>query len=326
MIYRKIAGTDMTSSAICLGTAEFGSSIDKCRAYEMLDAYLDGGGNMIDTAHVYANWVPGEKSISEKTIGQWMKNRGNRSRLLLATKGAHPDLSSMGVPRMSKAEILKDLDESLHYLKTDYIDLYWLHRDDPNVPAGEVLDILNGEKEKGKIRFYGCSNWSTKRIREAGEYAAARGFLPFSASQLLYSLADLNPEAMADPSIARMDAEAWNFYHRAGMTVMAFTSQARGFFVKVRNGDMSALKEWEKASYFNPVNLGRQMRAVELASELAVSVDAVVLSYLISQPFVTIPIIGPQNTNQLLASLGAGDLVMSREQVRYLETGKASLH
>ncbi len=324
MIYRRIAGTDMTPSVICLGTADYGSIIDKQHAYKMLDTYMDGGGNMIDTAHVYANWLPGEKSFSEKTIGQWMKDRGNRNSLLLATKGAHPDLSSMHVPRMSQAEILKDLDESLQYLMTECIDIYWLHRDDPNVPAGEIIDILNGEREKGKIRSFGCSNWSTKRVREANDYAIEHRLLPFVASQLLYSLADLNPEAMTDPTIAMMDEESWNFYNRAEMTVMAFTSQARGFFVKVKNGDISALKEWEKASYLNPVNLGRQRRAVELASDLTVSVEAVVLSYLISQPFATIPIVGSQNPNQLNASLGAGDLVISQEQIRYLETGETS--
>jgi len=118
-----IPNTDLVVSSLCLGTADLGSEIPRAAAFRMLDAYLDAGGTFVDTAKVYADWLPGERSISEKTIGAWMQTRGNRSRVVLATKGAHPELETMHVPRMSRQEIVADLDASLQHLRTDLVDL-----------------------------------------------------------------------------------------------------------------------------------------------------------------------------------------------------------
>src|SRR5215212_2523559 len=133
-----IPQTDLTVSPICMGSTDFGSTITTTDVYRLLDAFLSDGGNFIDTAHVYSNWRPGPTSISEKTIGQWVRANGLREQIVLGTKGAHPDLSTMGIARLARADIVRDLDESLDHLQTDYIDLYWLHRDDPERPVGEI--------------------------------------------------------------------------------------------------------------------------------------------------------------------------------------------
>ena len=138
----------------------------------MLDQFLELGGTFIDTASVCANWLPGPESISEKTIGEWLSSSGKRSGGA-GDESAHPDLRTMHVASVAR-RIVSDLDSSLRNLRTDVIDLYWLHRDDVRRPVGEILETLNEQVQAGKIRYFGCSNWTAQRIREAQDHAAAR--------------------------------------------------------------------------------------------------------------------------------------------------------
>ena len=200
-----LPGTDLEVSSLCLGAGPIGSAVDQGESYRLLDAFLDHGGNFVDSALVYANWLPIEKSISEKTIGRWMKLRGNRGRVVVGTKGAHPDLAAMHVSRLSPGEIVGDLEASLRHLQTDRIDLYWLHRDDPHRPAGEIVETLNGQVIAGKVRWFGCSNWRAPRIREAQAYAAGHGLRGFVADQMMWSAAVVDPQAIADRTIVVMD-------------------------------------------------------------------------------------------------------------------------
>ena len=158
-------------SVISLGTGGAGANYDRATAFAMLDAFFEEGGNFVDTAHVYNDWIPGERSRSEKLLGAWMKERRNRSGVLLATKGAHPDLAQMQVGRLSPAEIQADLEESLRFLQVETIDLYWLHRDDPTRPVEEIIDTLEAQVQAGKIRYFGCSNWRLERIQAAQLYS-----------------------------------------------------------------------------------------------------------------------------------------------------------
>ncbi len=132
---------------------------------QVLDRYVSIGGNTIDTAHVYCG---GESEIA---IGQWMMERGNRNDIIILTKGAHHDQYG---PRVNREAITNDLFKSLERLKTDYIDLYALHRDDPTVPVSEIVDVLNEHIKAGRIKAIGGSNWTSDRIQEANEYAASK--------------------------------------------------------------------------------------------------------------------------------------------------------
>ncbi len=159
MLYAAIPNTTLAPSVLCFGTTMIGSTVDKAGSFQLLDAFVEAGGTFVDTAKVYADWLPGERSISEKTIGEWLRRSGKRSQVVLATKGAHPDLSAMQTGRLSRAEIIADLDASLRHLQTDVIDLYWLHRDDAEQPVADILATLESQVRAGKIRYYGCSNW-----------------------------------------------------------------------------------------------------------------------------------------------------------------------
>jgi len=321
MRYRNILGTDLYPSPICLGTQSMGSAIDRKHSFQLLDTFFEMGGNFIDTAHVYGDWVPGEKSLSEKTIGMWVKERGIRSKIMIGTKGAHPALSSMNIPRLSHDEIVKDVNESLECLQTDYIDLYWLHRDDPNRPVADILETLNEQVAVGKIKYFGCSNWKVQRIREAMEYASKHELKCFVGNQMMWSLAVPNIDAIGDKSLVIMDKEGMEFHRKTHLTAIPYSSQAKGFFTKMSKGNIRQLSERIKKTYYNEENMKRLERIEKLAHDLSRSVTEIVLSYLISQPFITIPIVGCRTVEQLTESLQAGNLRLDPDMVRYLEEG-----
>lgn len=317
MKYTVIPQTDLRVSALCLGSAEFGGRINEADARALLDAYVAAGGTFIDTASVYCDWIPGEKSRSEKIIGRWLKDKGLRDQLVIATKGAHPELATMHISRLSHDEIVADLDASLANLQTHRIDLYWLHRDDAAVPVGEIIDTLNEQVQAGKIRYFGASNWKVERIQAAHDYAVARGINSFVANQPMWSLADPNREAIPDKTIEVMDGETLTFHRRTEMTVMAYSSQAHGFFSKLDSG--ATIADGDMRVYDNALNRRRLVYAQALARQYDASVNAIVLAYLVSQPFTTIPIIGPRLADQLDASLKALEIRLTAEEVNELE-------
>ncbi len=308
--------TDLSPSAICLGSSNFGNGIAPADAFQLLDAYVACGGNFIDTAAVYANWLPGEKNSSEKTIGRWLARSGQRSRIVLATKGAHPELATMHISRMSPAEIVDDLETSLRNLQTEWIDLYWLHRDDPTRPVAEILDTLHGQVLAGKIRYFGCSNWRVDRIAAAEAYAAQRGITGFVANQMRWSLAQIDPAAVGDPTTAAMDDETYAFHRRTGLAAIPYSSQAGGYFQKLAEG--SEIRPGQQKTYGTANNRTRAARVQALAQETGYSVSQIVLVYLTNQPFATIPIVGCRTVAQVKDSMSAADIRLPIGQVAWL--------
>ena len=286
----------------------------------MLDAYQELGGNFLDTAKIYADWLPGERSISEKTIGAWMKQRRSRSQMIVATKGAHPDLSAMHIPRLSPQEIAADLHASLQHLQTDVIDLYWLHRDDPARPVDEIVETLHDQVLAGKIRYFGCSNWQTTRIQAANAYAARQGWPGFVASQVLWNLARVDPQKMFDPTIVVMDGAMRAYHQSSGLAAVPFSATANGLFNKLAKvaGDLSRAESLP-GLYDLAASLRRYQRIEQMQCWSSLTVTQLVLGYLLSQPFVTLPIVGPRNLDQLLDCLSAASVRLSAYQVQYLE-------
>ncbi|GAC1433766.1 MAG: aldo/keto reductase [Chloroflexota bacterium] len=320
MRYVTLPATDLRVSHICLGTGGLGGAIDREASCALLDAFVEAGGTFLDTAHVYSDWIPGERHRSEKTIAHWLRTRGRRDRVIIATKGGHPDLATPLVPRLSSQEIAADLDESLDCLGIDTVDLYWLHRDDPERPVGEIMETLHAQVDAGKARYLGCSNWHHERIRMAQAYAVEHGLHPFVASQVFWSLAIPNPGAFPGDHVL-MDGEAAAYYAGANLAVVAYTSQARGFFTKASTLGRDALKPELRRDFENERTLGRLARAEDLARRLGTSVSAVVLAYLTAQPFVSVPIIGPLSLDHLRDSLEGADLILTPEMLRYLAEG-----
>ncbi len=319
MRYIPIPNTDLVPSAISLGTGGAGANYDRLTTFAMLDAFFEQGGNFVDTAHVYNDWIPGERSRSEKLLGAWMRERRNRSKVVLATKGAHPRLEQMQVGRLSPAEIRADVEESLRFLQTETIDLYWLHRDDASLPVEEILNTLQGQVQAGKIRYYGCSNWRLERI-QAAQHAARSGFAGFAGVQNLWSLAKPNPGEIArrDPTLAVMDDGLWHYHRQTGLAAIPYTSQANGYFQKIDAGGTAALPAGLARQYLSLETEGRYQRLKVLSLQTGLSTTQIGLGFLTSQPFATIPVVGPQSLAQLGDCLTAADVQLTPEQVKFL--------
>jgi len=324
MIYRRIPETDLTVSSLCLGTAPFGSAFDRERSFVLLDSFFEMGGNFIDTAHVYGDTADRRESLSERTIGAWLAERGLRGQMIIGTKGAHPDLRNMDVPRLNSEDIRKDLRESLESLQVDAIDIYWLHRDDPNHDVRDIIMTMNDLVEQGHIKYFGCSNWRPQRIREAMKCASENGLKGFVGNQMMWSLAVSNMKVMGDDPILRtlaeMDGDTFEFHRMTQLTAIPYSSQARGFFTKMERG--IALGDWDRRMYYNDENLRRFERCKHLALEMGRPITHIVLGYLMSAPFTTIPIIGCRTVEQLSESVGAADLVLTPDAMQYLSGAK----
>ena len=314
MRYKMLAGK--RTSVIALGGALFGSSLSRELSYEILDAYRALGGNFIDTARIYGDIPGGRLGLSEQVIGQWMQDRGAREEITLGTKGGHPDIRSMHVGRLDAGSLESDLRQSLEALRTDCVDIYYLHRDDTSLSVGSILDTLNRFVADGRVRYLGASNWTAARLREAERYAAEHHMAGFCADQPQFSLA--RQAAVWDDTTVQMDAGHWAFHRNTGMPCVCYSAQAHGFFTKLRERGEGALDGRMRRQFLSPENADTYERLLRLSRETGHSVHALSLAYLTSQPFDTFAICGTSGTGQVEALREAADLKLSDGQVRFL--------
>lgn len=297
----QMPGTALSVSPLCLGTANFGGRLKEDRdAERYLEYFFSQGGNFVDTAHVYGDWVPGQRSLSEKMLGKALKKLKPEG-LVLSTKGAHYKVSAPDVSRVKPDDIVTDLNESLEFLQVDCIDLYFLHRDNPLVPVSEIVDCLDEQVRKGKVRYLGCSNWKVPRIREALEYAEKTGKAKFAVNQLMWSMARIN-QAVLPPDYASIDEETIAFSREKQMGIMCFTSQAQGYFTKRWQGE--TLKPGVKRTYDNPENdriFEREIKNLKTSAD----VTRHCLRYFIDQPVTAVPIVSCSTMEQLAECCGA---------------------
>jgi aryl-alcohol dehydrogenase-like predicted oxidoreductase len=316
-------GTDLRPSRICLGTAEFGTGINRDDSFALMDAFLEAGGNFLDSAHIYADWLSETKGMSERTIGEWMSSRGCRDRVIVGTKGGHGNVPFVA-PRLAPQQIHEDLTESLRRLQIDHIDLYWLHRDDTSIPVEQILDTLETERRAGLIRWYAASNWTTSRLREAARHAQLRGIPGMVASQIRWSLATIDRESVEDKSMLDMDDESWGFHRETDLSVVPYSPQAAGFFSGKYSLDRSESGRPEvRKCYGSQANWNRLERAHKLARELQCTANQIALAYLVSQPFPVFPITGCRSLEQVSDSCTAATIHLTPEHVKYLENEEA---
>jgi aryl-alcohol dehydrogenase-like predicted oxidoreductase len=321
--YQQLPETDLSASVVALGTAPFGTGIDESLAVQFLDAYVEQGGNFIDTAHTYGGWEPSGIGRSEQVIGKWLRDRQLRDRVIIGSKRTHPLFSSIDISPLSAEEIVGDLEESLRCLQTEVIDLYWLQRDDPAQPVAAILETLQEQVRKGKVRYFGCSTWRLSRLGEAHRYARDHNTAGFVGNQLMWSYAVPDLESIEDRTLVAMDAPTYAFHRQTGLAVMAFTSQRQGYF---SNYDASAEDLPESIHQINgsPENTARLRRLREVAAWLTLPLSTAALAYLANQPFPTYPIFSCATVRQLLENAGAGDVLLDAATLRYLETGESS--
>ena len=280
--------TNLEVSPICLGGNVFGWSANKDESFAVLDAFVAGGGNFIDTADVYSEWVEGHVGgESENIIGEWMASRGNRSEIILATKVAMLSTRS----GLSRDNILAAVEDSLRRLQTDYIDLYYAHIDDLETPLEETLGAFDELIKAGKVRHIGASKYEGARIREAAAIAKRLGLTEYSVLQNQYNLVDREPyESDAAPALAE-----------EGYSCVPFYGIALGFLTgKYQPGvEVASVRAEGAKRYFKDENWSTLAKVTELAGELGVSNAAIALAWLRAQPTVGVPIASARNVEQL---------------------------
>ena len=313
----RIPGLDKDLSRIVLGCDS-----DPFRKGEDLDEFIDGalkaGLNVFDTAHKYGD--------SELVIGHYLKNHPEmRDKMVIISKGCHPVL---GVSRLTPAVLQPELDASFGRLGTDYIDIYFLHRDDHKADLKGLLTILDKYHKAGKIGIYGGSNWRSDRIEEANRIAKENGFAPFMASSPNYSLAiwEKDPWGGGEGCVSvneKGNTKEYDYYKKTQMPIFTYSSLARGFLtgrVTYENfkEEKKNLKLDCRIPYESKENLERLKRAEELAKKHGCTVSQISLAYLLAQPLKVFPIVATTNLDRLKSNLASCDITLSQEEVDYL--------
>jgi aryl-alcohol dehydrogenase-like predicted oxidoreductase len=310
-------GTDLEVSQFCYGTNMLGSALDQARSSAVLDRFAELGGNFIDTARMYGDWIPdGPIGASERAVGAWLQSR-NRAEIVVMTKGCGMDLRKGDwQPRATPEDLATDLSQSLDHLGIDTVDLYLLHADNPAAPVEPIIDALARHQQEGRIRHYGASNWSAERIATANAYAKSAGVPGFVASETFWGLAVPEAGAAAQQGYVHYYEGEYEQLHAQGLPILAYGAQSGGYFTKRAEG--RDLGDALSARYANAVNDGRLDAAREVADKHGVSINEVVLAYLASQPNQTIPIFGASSPEQLADSIRAAKLTLDAGELAQL--------
>jgi aryl-alcohol dehydrogenase-like predicted oxidoreductase len=308
----KLGSTDLDVYGLCLGGNVFGWTADESASFAILDAYAGAGGNFVDTADVYgARANNGVGGLSEEVLGRWFAARGNRSSIVLATKVALKN-SRLG---LSAANILAAADESLERLGTDYIDLYYAHRDDPDVPLEETLGAFDSLVRSGKVRYIAASNYTAPRLAEALAVSEREGFAQYSALQNHYNLLER----------AEFEADTAPFLAKESIPSLPYFGLARGFLAgKYRPGvEVESARAEGVAGYRNERGYAVLSVLDEIAAAHGVPVASVSLAWLAAQPTVAAPIASARTVDQLAELLPSVGLTLSAEEVVALSSASA---
>lgn len=308
---RKLGNTDLSIAPLVFGGNVFGWTINKKQSFELLNAFVDAGFNAIDTADVYSRWVDGNQGgESESIIGEWMKSRKNRDKIIVITK-VGSDMGQ-GHKDLSEGHILKAVDDSLKRLQTDYIDLYLTHWDDERTPVEETLSAYQKLIQTGKVRWIGASNLSPERLKTSLEAAKNDGLPKYEVFQPEYNL---YARQGFEEGVAPICKEQ-------GLGVISYYSLASGFLTGKYRGeqDVSKSVRGRKASSYLNERGFRILDALDkLAKKHQVSQAGVAMAWLIEQPVVTAPIASATKLHHLNAFTEAVELNLSKEDLELLQ-------
>lgn len=316
MRYGSVPGIDKPVSRLAQGTVMI-SSRELERSYELLDGVFAQGCNTFDTAHQYG------AGDCERVLGRWIEERGIRDQVVIVTKGAH---HSQDRRRVTPWDITADLYDSLARLRTDSIDLYLLHRDDPTVPVGPIVEVLNAHHSAGRIRAFGGSNWSIERLIEANKYAKANNLTPFAVSSPNLSLAEMVeepwPGCVSIGGERGRKARAW--YQATQTPIFAWSSLAGGFFSgRFTRANLDTMTQpLDKVcvhAYCYEDNFKRLDRAQEIARQRGLTAAQVALAYVFNQPLNVFALVGCNTVAEFAENLAASEIKLTPEELAQLE-------
>lgn len=272
------------------------------QAARMFDDYVGRGGNAFDTAYVYGG------GVCEAVFGEWLEQRGVREQVVVIGKGAH-------TPHCTPQALSAQLLESLERMRISRVDIYFMHRDNPEVPVGEFVEVLNEHQRAGRMGVFGGSNWSLERVQAANEYAQTTGLQGFSAVSNNLSLA-----RMVEPPwpgcFSSHDPQYRAWLVQTQTPLFPWSSQARGFFIRANpqdHSDPELVRCW-----YSPDNFERLARARSLAASRGVDPIHIALAYVLQQPFPTFPLIGPRSPEETASSFRALEVSLMPEELKWL--------
>jgi aryl-alcohol dehydrogenase-like predicted oxidoreductase len=313
---RRLGNSGLEVAPLVFGGNVFGWTVDEATGFELLDAFVANGFNLIDTADVYPKWVPGNQGgESEEIIGNWLKRRGGRHDVLVATKvGVEMAPDRKG---LAKEHILRSADESLRRLQTDYIDLYQSHRDDPSTPLEETLAAYDQLMKEGKVRAIGASNYSAPRLAEALDVSRRLGLPRYESLQPLYNLYDR----------AGYEDEFESLSVRENVGVIPYFSLAAGFLTGKYRTEAD-LAERARAGTVKKYLNERGLRILNALDEVAAQNDStparVALAWMIARPSITAPIASATSLDQLHDLIAATKLKLAPEAIEALDQASAT--
>jgi len=312
---RKLGASDLEVTPLCFGGNVFGWTADEKTSFALLDAFVDAGFNFVDTADTYSRWVAGhEGGESEAIIGKWIKSRGSRDKVVIATK-VGMDMGPGG-KGLKAAHIRKSVEQSLQRLQTDHIDLYYSHKDDPETPLEETLQAHADLVSQGKVRALGASNYSAQRLREALDVSKRLSLPRYEVLQPEYNLY----------ARSSFEAELEPLCREAGLGVAPYYSLASGFLTgkyrseadfgkSPRGGRMSAYLNERGRSILSALD--------EAADEHHASPAQVAIAWLIARPGLTAAIASATSVEQLQELMGAARLVLDPDTIALLDAASA---
>lgn len=312
---RPIGSSGLSIAPLMLGGNVFGWTADEAIGHRLLDQFVDGGLNAIDTADAYSRWVPGHVGgESETVIGNWLAKGGKRSKVMLATKVGW-DMGPGG-KGLSKAHIMKSVDGSLKRLRTDHIDLYQSHRDDSETPQDETLEAYAALIKAGKVRAIGASNYTGERLTEALKMSTGQSLPRYQCLQPHYNLYERSGyESDLEPVVLREKIACIPYYSLASGFLSGKYRSPADFGKSPRGGGMQ--------KYFDPRGLAILKALDEVAGELKATPAQVALAWLIARPSVTAPIASATKPEQMADLIAATHLVLPAEAIARLETASA---
>ena len=302
MLYGRLPHLDKDISRLIVG-ADWFQEAEEAKAVEVLDAFVEAGGNCIDMAHCYGG------GQGQRIVGRWLRARGNRDNIVLLDKGCHP---YDGRNRVTPKDLDDDLSENLRRLQVDHIDLFILHRDDPAVEVGPIIERLNDHREAGRISAFGGSNWSHTRIREANAWAEHNGMQGFALSNPNLCLAGVNEARWEGCLTVQKDGRIW--HAQMQFPLFSWSAQGAGFFAGIDSEDVRRV-------YWNAENFARKVRAGQMAARKKASALNIALAWVLSQPFPVWALIGPRTVDELHACMPALGVELNLEELFWLEHG-----
>lgn len=300
MTYGRIAHLDKPVARLVMGVD---NQVTWPHAAAVFDDYFQRGGNAFDTAHIYGQ-------AKSTLLGQWIRARGVRDDVVVIAKGAH-------TPNCNPPALAAQLVEQLGWFGLDSADIYIMHRDNPAIPAGEFIDVLNEQVRAGRIKAFGGSNWSIARVEEANEYARRKGLQGFSLVSNNLSLAEMVKPVWAG-CIHAHDKASRDWFTKTQLPLFPWSSQARGFFVPERARPDLLDERILVDSWYSADNFKRQARAVELAAKKKVEPINIALAWVLNQPFPTFPLIGPRQVSETRSSFAALSVRLTPDELKYL--------